>query len=241
MMTKNRKILQQLLVSVIISLSMNVVAYEKLNMPGQQGSDVMISGKVTETVDVSGYTYVEVDTGKQRVWAAGPVSKLKKGERISFSSAMPVENYHSKSLQKDFSLIYFVGGYYSDSGNSIGTDTEMASPHDGMKQKPATGKIKGIDKLKDGQSIAEIYQQKSSLKNNKVRVRGKVTKFSPEIMGKNWVHIRDSSSEEDLTLTSKDVVKVGDIIIVEGKLELEKDYGYGYVYPVILEGARVLK
>ncbi len=60
-------------------------------------------------------------------------------------------------------------------------------------------------------------------------------------MGKNWLHIRDSSTLDDLTVTSKDTVAVGDIVISEGKLELDKDYNYGYFYPVILEDATVTK
>jgi hypothetical protein len=60
-------------------------------------------------------------------------------------------------------------------------------------------------------------------------------------MGKNWIHIKDNSSPEDLTVTTADTVTVGDIVIIKGTLEVDKDYNYGYFYPVILEDAKVKK
>jgi len=72
-------------------------------------------------------------------------------------------------------------------------------------------------------------------------VRGKVTKFTANVMGKNWLHIRDSSTLQDLTVTTKDTAVIDDVIIVEGKLELNKDFSYGYVYPVILLDAKIIK
>ena len=51
----------------------------------------------------------------------------------------------------------------------------------------------------------------------------------------------DSSTLDDLTVTTDSTVAVNDIVIIEGKLELDKDYGYGYVYPIILEDAKLTK
>jgi len=243
MMTHNRNILLNMFLCATLGLSLvtSVSAYEPPAKGATRVDAMMISGKVTESRDVSGYTYVEVDTGKQKVWAAGPVTKLKVGDKVSFSSGMPVENYHSKTLERDFTLIYFVGGFYGENDKQMGSDADMASPHGGMKQKPVAKVIEGIDKVKGGYTIAEIYKKKKTLESKKVRVRGKVTKFSPEIMGKNWLHIMDSSGLEDLTLTSTGVAKVGDIVVVEGKVAVEKDYGYGYVYPIVLEETKIIK
>jgi len=72
-------------------------------------------------------------------------------------------------------------------------------------------------------------------------VRGQVTKFTAGVLGKNWVHIRDSSSENDLTVTTDATVAISDVVTVEGTLELDKDFGYGYFYSVILQDASVTK
>ena len=68
-----------------------------------------LTGEITEIIIAGGITYVEVDTGTEKVWAAGTAdSSLEKGDTISFSSALPMENFHSKSLDRDFAVIYFV-------------------------------------------------------------------------------------------------------------------------------------
>ena len=40
-------------------------------------------------------------------------------------------------------------------------------------------------------------------------------------------------------ITSKDIVKVGDVVIAEGTVALNRDFGAGYSYPVMLENAKV--
>ena len=73
-----------------------------------------------------------------------------------------------------------------------------------------------------------------------MKLRGQVVKFTPNIMGTNWVHIQDGS-QGDLTVTTSDVVAVGDIVMVEGTLTLDKDFGAGYRYDAIIEGAKLTK
>ena len=203
----------------------------------QQSGSQKIYGKVTDIIDVAGYTYAEVDTGKEKVWAAGPPTPLKIGDMTAFSSQMPMQNFHSKSLGRDFPVIYFISRYVTNKE----TSAIASAPHEQTRQQQIIKPIKGIKKVEGGYTIAEIYTDKSSLKDKTIRVRGQVIKFSANIMGKNWLHIRDSSTLDDLTVTSQDTVAVGDIVISEGKLELDKDYNYGYFYPVILEGATVTK
>ena len=75
-----------------------------------------------------------------------------------------------------------------------------------------------------------------------IRIRGKVVKYNPEIMGRNWIHIQDgtgSTGNYDLMVTSKDQTSVGQIIIVEGKVATNKDFGAGYTYKVMIEDANV--
>ena len=60
-------------------------------------------------------------------------------------------------------------------------------------------------------------------------------------MGKNWLHIKDSSTLEDLTVTTSNTAAVDDIVIAEGNLVQDKDYGSNYFYPVIMEDATVTK
>jgi len=84
----------------------------------QPASAGLITGKVTDTINSSGIVYVEVDTGSQKVWAArAGATQLNKGDIVSFSTEMPMHNYHSKKLNRDFELIYFIKKYIT--GNDV--------------------------------------------------------------------------------------------------------------------------
>jgi hypothetical protein len=62
-------------------------------------------------------------------------------------------------------------------------------------------------------------------------------------MGKNWLHVRDGSGAEgtnDLTVTTAaHLPSVGDTVLVTGQVSLNKDFGMGYAYDVIVEDAEV--
>jgi len=66
------------------------------------------SGSVLETMNSGGYTYVNVDTGTDKAWAAAPQCVVKVGDKVEISQGSPMEKFHSKTLDRDFDLIYFV-------------------------------------------------------------------------------------------------------------------------------------
>jgi len=218
----------------IATLNMSIMnsAYAK-----QATDSGKIQGKIKDIINVTGYTYVEVGTGNEKVWAAGPTTALKKGDTVAFSNAMPMQDFYSESLKRNFSLIYFIRRFITDTETVASLGKPPAHAKIGQAREP----LKGIKQLEGGKNISEIHAEKDKLKGETVRVRGKVTRFAAEIMGKNWLHIQDSSGFEDLTVTTENTAAVGDIVIIEGKLELDKDYDYGYVYPVILQDATVTK
>lgn len=93
-------------------------------------------------------------------------------------------------------------------------------------------------------TVAEIIDQAKTLKDKPVLVRAKVVKFSPEIMNKNWVHVRDGSGtvaakNNDLVVTTKDQAKVGTVVTVKGVVRTDKDFGHGYSYDVLIEDAKL--
>lgn len=240
----------KIIVTLLVIISIGLLNFFMINLAtaGQkiakeknQINSNRIYGKVTNVTKASNYTYVEVDNGKEKAWAASRATSVKIGDMIAFSTSMPVKNFHSKVLKRDFPVIYFVDGFNTDANKHVSNTAKIASLHGHGKKKTTVAAIKGIKKVKGGKTIAEIYAQQKSLGGKRIRVRGKVTKFNAEIMGKNWLHIRDSSTLNDLTVTTKGKAAVGDVVILEGKLGLNKDFSYGYVYPVIMEEARITK
>lgn len=96
-----------------------------------------------------------------------------------------------------------------------------------------------IEPLEGGISIYELFANKEKYEGEKVLIKGKVTKYNAGIMNKNWLHLQDGSEYEgkfDLVATSKLEFKLGEIVTIEGKVALNKDFGHGYKYEVIIEG-----
>ena len=120
-----------------------------------------------------------------------------------------------------------------------------AMPADHPQARP-TGEVDlaGIAKAEGGKTVAEVFAEKDALAGQKVAIRGKVVKTNAGIMNKDWVHVRDGSGEEgtnDLTVTttSQPLPNVGDTVLVSGTVILDKDFGMGYQYPVLIEDAEV--
>lgn len=199
-----------------------------------------ISGTVLETVDAAGYTYIRIKTAAGERWAVVTQTKLDKGANVTVHEQMTADKFTSKSLNRTFEHIVF--GNLAGEGGAAGP-----SPH----ATPAAPQIDlasiKVDKAtgSDAKTIAEIWAAKS-LKDAPVTVRGKVVKFLPSIMGKNWMHIRDGSGSDksgdnDVAVTTADNAAVGDVVTVKGTVRRDKDFGAGYTYPVIIEDAKLTK
>ena len=103
---------------------------------------------------------------------------------------------------------------------------------------PADADVEAVQQwlVSQGFQIEKVYSGKT------VIISGKVTKFSENILGKNWIHIDDGtdySGKADITATIDQVVKVGDNVTVEGTITTGKDFGSGYYFDVIMENAKV--
>jgi hypothetical protein len=105
--------------------------------------------------------------------------------------------------------------------------------------------LAGIAKAEGGKTVGEVFGESTALAGKPVSVRGKVVKVNAQIMGKNWLHLRDGSGSDadatnDLTVTTAgELPKVGDTVLVSGQVTTNKDFGMGYQYPVIIEDADV--
>ncbi len=207
---------------------------------------VGFSGKVLETTNAASYTYVLVDTGTGQRWAAAPQVAVKVGDTVAVANAMAMPNYHSKTLDRDFEVVYFTGSLTVNGAipGAGGASVGLPKNHPPIAGTTASPKVEltGIKKAAGGKSIAEIVSGKTELKGKAVKVRGRVVKYNAGIMGKNWLHIQDgtgSAGSNDLTVTTATLVKVGDTVLVSGTVVTDRDFGGGYKYSVIIEDAKV--
>jgi hypothetical protein len=202
----------------------------------------VVSGAVAETMDSGGYTYARVDVNGQPLWAAGPMTSMVVGDTISFSTLIPMQNFHSNTMNRDFPVLYFVDGFTIVNATTPGNAPAGEAVAPAVPAAAATSSVPpvgNIEKVEGGYTIAEILAQRSELSGKSVKVRGQVTKVVSGIMGKNWVHISDSSGNDDFIVTTSGTASNGQVVVAEGNIALNRDFGYGYKYDILMEDATV--
>lgn len=208
-------------------------------------------------MDAAGYTYVLVDAGTNKLWAAAMKFPVKPGDLVKVPESEPMIDFHSKSLNRDFPLIYFAGSIQVGGANPAAGKLPEGHPAVGggpaatlpaghpattAKTPPAKIDFTGLKPAKDGKTIEQIYAASAKLAGKSVKVRGKVVKYNANIMGKNWLHIQDGTGSpvsNDILVTTTGEAKNGDTVLVEGKVALNKDFGSGYKYALLIEDAKV--
>ncbi|WP_461633531.1 hypothetical protein [Labilibaculum euxinus] len=189
---------------------------------------------VKETFNAGGYTYIN---GNNDLWLAVGQRPIEVGKAYYYKGALEMKNFHSKELNRDFPVIYFLNTI-----SDTPIENNMPMQASSMKKQKAKRIEVSIEKTKGITSISELFSKKDEFSGKQISVKGKVTKFNQNIMGKNWIHIQDGSDFEgnfDLTITCKDVASIGQIIEVSGTIALDKDFGAGYTYDVIMEEAKI--
>jgi len=197
--------------------------------------------EVTEIVQTPSYTYLNLKEEGDTYWAA--ISRrddLVDGGTYYFDNFMEMKNFQSKELDKTFESIYFIEEF-----------SDKPFPPAGMVQQQSNGsnvvgdlEVEVIEPAEGGITISELLKNKDDFAGKTIKVKGKVVKFTPSVMEKNWIHIQDgtrSGDNYDLTITTTGTCEVGDIVTVEGNIIVDQDFGYGYVYDVILENGVILE
>ncbi|NOR74523.1 MAG: hypothetical protein GQ525_05140 [Draconibacterium sp.] len=194
--------------------------------------------EVTEVIQATSYSYLKVKENSTEKWVAVSKQDIKSGDVFYYDEAMLMSNFNSKDLDRTFDEIYFV--------NQISKTPIVKNPMGGAMPahsgKVETQKLSAItlEKSVGETTLADIFKSRADFAANDFEIRGVVVKINKEIMGKNWVHIQDGTnynSDFDLTITTQDVAEVGDEVTFKGKLSLNKDFGSGYSYEVIMEEA----
>ena len=209
--------------------------------------DSRLSGKVVETMNSGGYTYISIEKNGKKTWVAVPLTEVKIGQELTFRPGTEMGIFASKSLNRTFENIIFSAGIASP-GGSAGDKTAM--PSHGIKKTAALQSTENISVEKasgpDAYTVGEIFEKRTALNGKNVILNGKVVKVSKAIMGTNWVHVQDGTGDSTnktnkLVTTSDDLPAVGDVVTVKGIVSTNKDFGAGYKYTVIIEKAHISK
>lgn len=220
-------------------------------MPAQKAP--VFYGKVLEIKPAMGYKYLRVQEQGKETWVAIANAPVAVGDKIGFDKKTMMKDFKSKSLGQEFKEIYFASDVYlpqkptapKSMKDMLGLSTKKKDPHAGMgigmspqpaDEKPAKPFVK-----KDTYTVEEVHMWRKSLNGQTITVTGSVYKVSKGIMKRDWVHLGDGTGNEqkltdDLVFTAPtSTIKAGDKVLAKGTVAVDKDFGYGYFYPVIIE------
>ena len=212
-------------------------------------------GKILEIKPAMGYKYLKVDENKTELWVAIANAPVSVGDTIGYDKKTIMKEFHSKTLNQSFKEIIFASDVYlpqkpkkpQSMKAMLGLSQASKDPHAGMgrglspieeDETPPKPFVK-----KKNYTIEEIHMWRKSLQNQTISIKGSVFKVSKNIMKRDWVHLGDGSGDEkkltdDLVFTAVDThLNQGDNVIATGKVTIDKDFGYGYFYKVIIQDA----
>jgi hypothetical protein len=235
--------MKKLLVAVLLLLCFGLGQAAGKPEPESTGT---ISGKVLEAKDVDSYTYLRLKTVDGEVWAAVAKVPVKLGDDVTIEDVALMQNFVSRSLDRTFDEIYFgIVGEKATGTTAAGVD--MAAMHASVARSTDVGDVNVARATGPiAHTVAEIVAGRVDLNDTTVVVRGKVVKFTPDVLGKNWIHLRDGSGSaadgtNDVLVVTADVAGIGDVVLIKGAVHADRDLGSGYAYKVLIEGATLQK
>ncbi len=232
--------LMRLLVIVMMAFVFSMCGGNKSNQVGQNTSANKFD--VIEVLQTSQYTYLQVLENLDVRWVAIPKQEVKVGDSYYYDSALEMNSFTSKELDRTFEVIYFV--------NNI-SKTPLDATHMGGVSPAHSGKVKTeeksniiLSKADNEVTVAQIFENSEAFSGKETQIRGIVVKINEGVMGTNWIHIQDGTSGNgnfDLTITSQDLPRLNEEATFKGSITLKKDFGAGYFYEVIMENAQLVK
>ncbi len=197
--------------------------------------------EVLEVIQANAYTYLRTEENGKEAWLAVSKMNANEGDVFYYKDSFEMKDFKSKDLDRTFESILFVQAI---SPTPFGTEAQPKDVQEAhSKIKPQVNSDIKVEKAEGGVTINELYADKESFSGKSVKIKGQVTKVNLGIMGRNWIHIQDGSSEGnnyDLTITTDREAKIGDVVTFEGYITINKDFGSGYSYEIIMEEAKLI-
>lgn len=202
--------------------------------------------KVKEVEQVGSYSYLLVKAKGPEYWLAVPSMEATPGDTYHYQGGMLMTDFYSKELDRTFDKVLFLEALFSElplaNQNSPLTNQGSQGSQEFSYESMVTIEKSDVnmETVEGTITISELFSNPGAYEGKTIRVNGEVTKYNAAIMELNWVHIQDGTEFEgkfDLTATSIESFEVGTTVTLEGILALNKDFGYGYSYEILLEKA----
>lgn len=188
---------------------------------------------IVEVLPTVKYVYLKVKEGNEVFWIATNKMPVTIGGTYFYRGGLLKTYFESKEHNRVFDTMYLVSSLVeSDHSNQTNTDISKTSPPVSSKEVEVKGSIK----------IADLVANPKQYAGKTIQVSGRCVKVNPNIMGRNWIHLQDGSKDDyDLVITCDVQIPVGHTITMTGKVVLDKDFGAGYQYAILLEEGELVQ
>lgn len=192
---------------------------------------------VQDFLHASRYTYLDVMENGENYWIAIPYTEVEKGETYFYTEGVLMHNFESKEHDRVFEKLYLVSGVSKTPDFTASRRGDIPAI---SETEPVL--IEEIPPIAGGKRISELFSNPAAFSDQTIIIKGQCVKVNRNIMGKNWVHLQDGSKDADnnnldLTVSTMSEVEVGEIVVFEGKIVTNKDFGSGYRYDLMMEEA----
>ncbi len=200
---------------------------------------------IKEILPATKYSYLKVTEGGEDYWIAVRKQDIEMGGTYFYRNGLLKTNFESKEYNRTFERIFLVSSLVPENhGNNSGSlkaDFSTQPENTSVKQDIPTH-TEEVVQHKGSVKISEIVANPKAYEGKTVQLTGKCVKINPNIMQRNWIHLQDGSKDDfDLVVTSNTFVPEGQVITIKAKVVLNKDFGAGYRYDLILEEGVVLE
>lgn len=200
---------------------------------------------INEVLPASRYVYLNVTEGGEQFWIATAKKEITVGETYFYKGGLLKTNFESKEHDRVFDKIVLVTNLvprvHGDNTGGLAETKPLTEDTKGAKKTIETHTNEIIEH-KGSVKIADIVANPKKFEGKTVQISGKCVKVNPGIMDRNWIHLQDGSKDNyDLVVTSDIFVAEGTIVTMRALVALNRDYGAGYKYDLILENGTLVE
>lgn len=191
---------------------------------------------VEEVLYATKYVYANVTENGRKFWIATLKKEIEVGQPYFYRGGLLKTNFESKEHNRMFDTIYLVSNILPVNHDHSHDHTNPATSANEEDKGPRSVDVEGSVKIADLVANPEKYAGQT------IQISGECTKINPNIMGINWIHLKDGSKDDfDLVITSDVMIPEGHVVTMTGTVTLNKDFGAGYRYDIILENGKIIQ
>lgn len=200
---------------------------------------------VQEVLPAAKYVYLRVQEADRLFWIATRKQAVNTGETYFYREALMRAPFESKEHGKVFDTLYLVTKLVPADHATAGIRAAGAADQETEAGKPPLNQQNPTRQYaaEEGYlSIAELAENPEKYAGQQVQLKGECVKVNQDILNRNWLHLKDGSKDSyDLIITSDTLVPAGTVIAVRGDVAVDKDFGAGYKYRLIIENGVLIQ